>query len=532
MDHMTPLDAAFLHAEDEDPGVSLAISSIAVFAGPAPSYEEFATLLAGRLPLIPRYRQVVRQVPLDLGPPVWVDDATFDLSYHLRGTALPGPGGAEELSALMGRIMSARLDRKRPLWEYWMVEGLEGDRWALISKVHHCMVDGVSGTDLYGLVLDATLEPRAVAPDHWRPVPAPSSLALTAAALRDLAGTPLVQTRAMARALTDPRALAGRVRDVVRGLRALSAALVPARATSLTGPLSAHRRFVWTEWAVADVKAIRAVLGGTFNDVILSAVTGGFRELLLARGEEPGAHDVRTLVPVSIRGAGEEHTQGNRVSLMLPDLPVHVTDAVQRLAAVRAGLDGLKRSGEAEAVAALTDLAALEPFPLVAPQSRISSHLPQRSLITVATNVPGPRVQLYALGRPLEKIIPYVPIASTVRIGVSIFTYRGRITFGITGDYDTAPDLGVLATGIRAELAQLLDAAVGTEAADAAPKPAAPKQAAPKQAAPKQAAPKQAAPKQAAPKAERAPRRRAAPRPAASRTAMPLTATPRPSSPR
>jgi WS/DGAT/MGAT family acyltransferase len=192
MDRMTPLDAAFLQAEDEEPGVSLAICSVAVFEGPPPSTEEFAELLRGRLPLIPRYRQKARKVPFDLGPPVWVDDEHFDLGYHLRRTALPAPGRDAELAALVGRVMAARLDRSRPLWEYWLVEQLHRARWALISKVHHCMVDGVSGTDLYGVVLDPTPTPRPPAPDDWLPEPEPTSLGL---ATRALAGWRSIRSR-------------------------------------------------------------------------------------------------------------------------------------------------------------------------------------------------------------------------------------------------------------------------------------------------------------------------------------------------
>lgn len=459
LEHMTPLDAAFLQAEDEEPGVSLAIASIAVFDGPAPTRAEFAEMLAGRLPLIPRYRQKVRQVPADLGPPVWVDDQHFDLDYHLRHTAVPDPGGDTELATLMGRVMSSRLDRARPLWEYWLVEGLAKGRWALISKVHHCMVDGVSGTDMYRVVLDPSPEPRTATPDDWRPEPEPSGLRLAASALAGLALNPVGQVRLVAGALRHPVRLAGRVWETAAGLSALAGALWPAGQSSLSGPVSAHRRFTWARGTVADVRTVRRGLGGTFNDVVLAAIAGGFRTLLLARDETPLPHVVRTLVPVSVRAPGEEGIRDNRVSLMLASLPVDVADPVMRLAAVRADLDLLKDSKEAEAGAALTALAQQEPFPLPAELVRLAAHLPQRSIITVTTNVPGPREPLYALGRQLVEIVPYVPIASTLRTGVSIFTYRGQITFGITGDYDTAADITVLARGIEEAMAELVTAA-------------------------------------------------------------------------
>lgn len=454
MDRMTPLDALFLEAEDEEPGVSMAISSIAVFEGPAPTYAEFAELLTGRLPLIPRYRQKARQLPFDLGPPVWYDDENFELDYHLRHTALPAPGGDAELSALMARLMSARLNRDRPLWEYWLVEGLQDGRWALISKVHHCMVDGVSGTDLYTVVLDPTPERQPPAEDTWTPHPEPSAISLTAAAVGGLLLTPIRQLRLAAAGLWHSRTLAERTWSIGRGLMALSEALRPASRSSLSGSLSSSRRFAFGRAKVSQVKEIRRSLGGTFNDVVLAAVTGGFRALLLSRGENPGAHSVRALIPVNVRAPGEESIRDNRVSLMLARLPVQIEDPVERLSAVRAHLDELKAEHEIDAVALLTELAGQEPFPLLAPGYRLAARFPQRSVVTVVTNVPGPRRPLYALGRRLVEIIPYVPIGSTARIGVSILSYCDSVAFGVTGDFDEA-DVDVLVEGIENSLTEL-----------------------------------------------------------------------------
>ena len=459
MDRMSPLDAAFLQAEDEEPDVSLAICSVAVFEGPPPSTEDFAEMLRGRLPLIPRYRQKVRQIPFDLGPPVWVDDEHFDLGYHLRRTALPAPGRDAELSALIGRVMAGRLDRDRPLWEYWLVERLHGGRWALISKVHHCMVDGVSGTDLYGVVLDRTPNPRPPEPDGWSPGPEPSNLALATCGFAHLATRPVTLVRAATGALLRPRVLLDRVRDTTRGLAALSGALVPARRSSLNGPLSAARRFAVARGSVADVSAARKRYGGTFNDVVLTAVAGGFRRMLLESGEEATQRTVRALVPVSTRLAGQESIRDNRVSLMLADLRVDISDPVARLQATREHMEHLKAIHEAEAGAAVTGLAALGPFPLVATQVRLAAHLAQRSVVTTATNVPGPREPLYALGRRLLEMIPYVPIASTVRTGVAILTYCDRLAIGVTGDYESAPDVEILARGIEDELSALASTA-------------------------------------------------------------------------
>ncbi|WP_029432372.1 wax ester/triacylglycerol synthase family O-acyltransferase [Blastococcus sp. URHD0036] len=459
MDRMTPLDAAFLQGEDEEPGVSLAIASIAVFEGPAPAPGEVETALAGRLPLIPRYRQKVREVPFDLGPPVWIDDPEFDIGHHVRRTALPAPGGDEELALLMGRVMSARLDRRRPLWEYWLVEGLAHDRWALISKVHHCMVDGISGTDLYRVVFDPGPEPAPAVPDDWRPEPEPSQLRLSLSAAARLVRLPVDQTRALVAAAGQPAVLARQVLATVRGTAALATALLPSRRSSLSGPVSAHRRFAFARGSVADVATVRQALGGTFNDVVLAAVTAGYRALLLDRGERPGRHLVRTLVPVNVRAPGEESIRDNRVSLMLAELPVDVVDPGERLAAVRAEMTALKASHEADAGAALLRLAGVGPFPLVAAPVRIAARLPQRSVVTVTTDVPGPRQPLYALGRELVEIIPYVPIASRLRVGVSIFSYCGRLAFGVTGDDDSVADVWTLARGIEAGMAELVEAA-------------------------------------------------------------------------
>ncbi|WP_199522366.1 WS/DGAT/MGAT family O-acyltransferase [Geodermatophilus marinus] len=464
---MGPLDAAFLQGEDEEAGVSLAIASIAVFEGPAPAQREFAAMLAGRLPLIPRYRQRAVEVPFDLGPPVWVDDPDFDLGYHLRRTALPAPGGDAELATLMGRVMSGRLDRGRPLWEYWLVEGLAGDRWALISKIHHCMADGISGTDLYRVVLDDSPEPGPPVPDAWEPDPMPSRLRLAGAAAASMAALPVDQARALGGLLRRPGELARATRETARGLAGLAGALVPAARSSLTGPLSASRRFAFARGSVAQVGEVRHALGGTFNDVVLAAITSGFRHFLLRRGELPGPHAVRTLVPVSVRPPGAEGVRDNRVSLLLADLPVHLADPVERLAAVRAHLTELKARHEAEAGATVVAVAGHGVFPAVASPVRIAAHLRQRSVVTVTTNVPGPRRPLYALGRRCVEIVPYVPIASTLRTGVAVFSYCGAVTVGVTADAAAVPDVAVLAAGIEAGLDELVAAARATAPAEA-----------------------------------------------------------------
>ena len=469
MDRLNSLDARFVDAEDSNPHTSMAIASIAVFEGPVPSYEEFVAAIAGRLPLVPRYRQKLRTLPGRVGPPVWVEDPHFDLRYHVRQTALPAPGGDPELSRLMARVMAQRLDRERPLWEYWLVEGLEGDHWAVISKVHHCMVDGVSGTDLYRVVFDLTPEPSPPVADTRQAGSEPSDLRLVAAAALDRAMLPVREARGVASAFLRPGELVRHATDTVRGAARLATSLLPATASSLSGPIGNQRRYTWVRASLDDIRTVKGQFGGTVNDVVLAAITSGFRSLLVSRGEHPEPHMLRSLVPVSVRAPGEEGIYENRVSAILAYLPVDVPDPLDRLAAMREELAALKSSGEATAGEALTALLRYLPFPLASLVGRLAFAVPQRDIVTVTTNVPGPRQPLYGLGRRLVEILPYVPISTTVRTGISIFTYCDKVTFGITGDYDTTPDLEVLARGIEAGVAELVKAAEQARRAAAQP---------------------------------------------------------------
>jgi diacylglycerol O-acyltransferase len=459
MDRLNPLDALFIDAEDQDPHTSMAIALIAVFEGPAPSQEAFRAHLAGRLPLVPRYRQKLRTVPFRLGRPVWVEDPDFDLRYHARRTALPAPGGDEQLCELMGRVMSQRLDRDHPLWECWLVEGLTQGRWALISKIHHCMVDGISGTDLHRVIFDFTPEPAPPVADDRAVAAEPSGLQLAAAAALDMILMPLRGTAAVTSAITAaPGSALRQVTGTVRGAAKLVPSLWPAPGSSLSGNIGRQRRYALARASLDDVKAIKQQLGGTVNDVVLAATGGGFRALLLARDEEPQARMVPSLVPVSTRAAGEEDIYENRVSAVLANLPVHLADPVERLAAVQAELSALKESQEAVLGKELITLGGYSPFPVISQGVRLAFSLPQREIVTVTTNVPGPGRPLYVLGRRLEEIVPYVPIASTVRTGIAIFSYCGNLTFGITGDLATSPDLDVLARGIEHDMTELLRA--------------------------------------------------------------------------
>jgi WS/DGAT/MGAT family acyltransferase len=460
VDVMSVQDAAFLHIENGNNPMH--IGSVAVLEGPAPAYGDLVRLIARKLPLVPRYRQKVRFAPGGVGRPVWVDDPHFQILYHIRHTAVPPPGGRDELRNLAGRVFAQTLDRGKPLWELWMVEGLQDGRWAVISKVHHCMVDGVSATDLLTVMFDSTDAPE-LTPEasEWTPESEP--------------GTFTVAAHAMVRTVADPF---GRLRDVSGGLRVIAgprarlaegAALLRSlaewsrrSATSLNGPIGPHRRWSWAEAGLDDVATVRHGLGGTVNDVVLAAITAGFRSLLLRRGEDISNRVVRTLVPVSVRADSERGVYNNRVSGIFPGLPVSIADARERLAAIAAQLSMLKGSKQAVAGDVLVKLAGFAPPMLLSLGARLAARTPQRALQTVTTNVPGPQTPLYVVGRRMVYSYPYVPIMGSVRISVAIFSYCGRLFFGITGDYDTVTDIDVLRDGIEEGMRELVVAAGGT----------------------------------------------------------------------
>ncbi|HEX6422472.1 MAG TPA: wax ester/triacylglycerol synthase family O-acyltransferase [Acidimicrobiales bacterium] len=456
---MSPLDATFLHVEDAV--THMHIGSVLMFDGPAPAHDELLAAVVGKLPLLPRYRQVVRFVPLQLGRPVWADDEHFNVEYHVRHTALPAPGGDAELRRLVGRVMSQQLDRTKPLWELWMVEGLDEGRWAVLSKTHHCMVDGVSGTELVTVLLDMTPDTAPPAPEPWRPGAPPSSLGLAADALATLARSPYEQVRAARAATRVPRQAVAQLLELGRGVAAMSAVVRPGPVSSLNGPIGPHRRYAWASTTVDDIRQVRKAFGGTFNDVVLAAITAGFRQLLESRGERVD-RVVRTLVPVSVRGrdpggrAVGDGRYDNQVSAMIAELPVGVADPVDRLHAVSAQLADLKESRQALAGEALTSLSGFAPSMLLALGARIATKTAQRNVNTVTTNVPGPQLPLYLAGRRMLTAYPYVPLAAQCRIGVAIFSYDGQVNFGVTGDYDAVPDIDVLSRAIRQGMDELV----------------------------------------------------------------------------
>jgi WS/DGAT/MGAT family acyltransferase len=452
MDRMSPQDASFLHVENDVNHMHIA--SVAIFEGPAPSQAEIVSMVSSKLHLVPRYRQVVRFVPLDLERPVWVDDSHFNIRYHVRHTGLPAPGGDDQLRDLVGRVMAQQLDRAKPLWEMWIVDGLEDERWGLLSKTHHCMVDGVSGTDLLAVVMDAAPDSVREDPVPWRPEPMPTGAELLKTALRERLFSPREIVRGIRSAARAPGRILDSGRALLSGSRSL-ARVATENDVGLNGPIGPHRRWDWANTTLAEVKQIRSAMGGTVNDVVLAVISKGFRELLLARGQSVEGQVVRSLVPVSVRREGEKGTYNNRVSAMFAELPIGIEDPLKRLDAVRAQMENLKEKKQAVAAEVLTSLSGFAPSVLLALGGRVFARVNQRNVQTVTTNVPGPQQPMYAAGRRMLRAMPYVPLAGSVQIGIAIFSYAGELSFGVTGDYDAAPDIAVLCRGIEEGMDEL-----------------------------------------------------------------------------
>lgn len=453
MEQMSTLDAGFYFVEQEN--VPMHLGSLAVFHGPVPEPAELAALFAAKLPKVPRYRQVVRTTPLQMFRPYWVDDEHFDITRHVRQATVPAPGGKRQLRQLAAQIFAQPLDRSQPLWEGWLLDGLKGGRWAILSKVHHCVVDGVGGNDLMAAVFDVRPDARRPEPEPWLPEPEPTPVDLMVTGLHDAITGPMHRLAGLPGWLDRPLPSAADIADYGRGLRASARRLAVPSAATLNGPISPDRRWTWRTASMATVQAIRAGLGGTVNDVLLAAITSGFRDLLDARGELAGDLVVRSLVPVSVRSQDEQGMITNRISAVLANLPVTEPDPRQRLALLREQMDEMKHTAQQQGGVLLTGLAGLTLPVLLAYGAHAAFQIPQPLVQTVTTNVPGPPVPLYLLGRKLTRIYPYVPIGDNERISIAIMSYQRRLTFGITADYAAVPDLAVLATGIHRGVAEL-----------------------------------------------------------------------------
>ncbi len=467
MDELSPLDASFLYMERST--TAMHVGGMMTFeAVPAFDPDRFVELIGERLGSVPRYRQKVREVPGRLGSPVWVDDPDFDLAYHVRRAALPAPGTDEQLRELVGRLQSRQLDRSRPLWEIYLVEGLRGPgpagRFAVVSKTHHAMVDGLASIDIGAVLLDRTRTPRESPPDRWRPAPEPSSLALVADAVAGRLRRPWTALDIARRATADVSSAVTQVAVTAGSMFAAVRSAARGRGASpnpLNAPIGRQRRYATSAGDLDDYRAVRKAHGGTVNDVVLAVVAGGLRRWLVSRGEPvlPSA-TVRAMVPVSVRRRRDDGGLGNQVSAYLVDLPVGRPDPVARLQSVIEAMQAHKRSGQAIGATALVDLVGLTPPTLHSLGARLSSSLSSRVFNVVVTNVPGPQVPLYAMGAPMLDMYPVVPLAMGQAVSVGITSYHGGVFYGLNADRDAMADVDVLAASIGDSLAELRETAV------------------------------------------------------------------------
>jgi WS/DGAT/MGAT family acyltransferase len=453
-DRLTGLDASFLHLEDAS--AHMHVAGVMVFEGPPPPYDDLLEAFERRLPLVPRYRQRLAFVPLGQGRPKWVDDPHLNLRYHVRSTALPSPGSEEQLQDLAGRVFSQQLDRDKPLWEVWLVEGLEGDRFAMLSKTHHALVDGISGVDIISVLFDSSPEPLTpTAPgDRWLPRPLPSPSQLLGEALLERATIPTEVVRSIRAVFRGPRRILEAARDAAVGVGAMAwAGLNPAPSTPYNSPIGPHRRFTWMRANLRDIKAIKDSLGGTVNDVVLATVAGALGRHLRRRGQNTDGLELKAMVPVSVRQDLERGALGNKVAAMMAPLPVWCQEPVARLDIVREELKDLKSGGQAVGAQVLTDLSGFAPSTIMDQASRLMAR--QRFFNLVVTNVPGPQFPLYLLGRKMLDPFPMVPLAKNQALGVALLSYDGAINFGVVGDYDLMWDLDDFADDLRESLAEL-----------------------------------------------------------------------------
>lgn len=459
-DRLSAVDVSFL-THEEQAGTPTHIGWVLVIDGPAPAQDAFRAHVASRLHLVPRYRQRLVYPPLQAGRPRWVDDTAFDLDYHVRPTALPASGGMTELRALAGRIFSQRLDRTKPLWECWLVEGLtdaEGrDCFAVINKAHHALVDGISGVDISTVLFDLDPNPAKVDAPAWAPRPTPSEAMLVAEAARENLASTLGAGRAAIRAFTSPARVAAAGSQALRGIGQIARAFAsPAPASSLNVALGAHRHVDWIRFDLADFKAVKDRLGGTVNDVYLSVVSAGVGALLRSRGESVDGLELRGCVPVSLRTGDQRGALGNRIAECFAPLPVGERDPVARHARVVAAMAEVKASGQAMGAEAIAALQNFAPPALLAQASRINYST--RLFNFVCTNVPGPPVPLYLLGSEVRQV---GPVGMLVERNAAVFvlvSYNGHLELGVNADADAVPDLAVLMDGLRAAAQELIDA--------------------------------------------------------------------------
>jgi diacylglycerol O-acyltransferase / wax synthase len=466
---LTGLDASFLYLETRTSHMHVA-SAIVLDPSTAPggslSFREMKDYIGSRLHLAPPFRRRLVQIPFRLDHPMWIEDPHFDIDYHVRRAALPAPGGMAELAEFMGDFMSRPLDRNRPLWETWIVEGLDGGRIAMCNKTHHAAIDGVSGAELLAAILQVTPEQEAPAPQHeWRPEAEPSAVRLLAGAGLRVATRPWKAVGAAARILESAT-------GVVRTVRDHGVATPPppfaAPMTMLNGAIGPHRRVAFAEVGLPEAKAVKSALGGTVNDVVLAMLAGGLRTYFQVHGQ-PIDRPLVGMVPISTHAAPGGGADGNQVSAMLVGLPIHIGEAVGRLEAIRTGTAGAKEQHGAMGATTIQQLVELAPAGMSSLAARAytrlggaNRHRPIWNL--VVSNVPGPRIPLYCAGARMEAMYPIGPVHEMVGLNVTLFSYEDTVFVGLNGDRELVADIDVLAGHICEAFDELVTAAKATRA--------------------------------------------------------------------
>ncbi len=465
-DRLSPLDVSFLYLEE--PTTPMHVGSVAVFREPPEGFDldSLVRLISERIAFVPRYRQRIRGVPGRLGNPVWVDDGHFDISYHVRRSALPRPGNDAQLAELVARVQSRPLDRSRPLWEMYLVEGLSDARFAVISKTHHAMVDGLGAVDIGQVLLDPSPDLEDVPVDTWRPSAEPSWLELVAGAVSDTVRRPTAVVDTVRGGLTELTSTATRVLGAASGLlAAATSAARPAPVSPLNVDIGEHRRYATLDLDLDDHRRIRKAHDATVNDVVLATVAGALRAWLLTRGEKVDpASTVRALVPVSVQPevgpdgtASSTSLSGPRVASYLVDLPVGEPNPLVRLHQVSYRMQAHRETGHAVGAASLVDLAGFAPPTLHSLGARVASGLSKRWFNLVITNVPGPQQPLYAGAARMLASYPVIPLAKGQALSLGLTSYDGQLCYGLNADRDAMPDLDVLVQCLLDAFAELLD---------------------------------------------------------------------------
>jgi diacylglycerol O-acyltransferase len=459
-DRLTALDSTFLHLEDNSTA-HMHVASVMVFDGVAPTPQELVDHVVSRLHLVPRYRQRLAFVPYGQGRPVWTDDPHFNPRYHIRHTALPKPADESALKQLAGRLFSQRLDRSKPLWEIWLVERMAGERFALIAKTHHALVDGISGVDITTVLFDTAPDPvpSSRPPLPWTAKPLPGQAKLLGEALRERTTMPTEMARGARRLLRAPRRAATQVLDGLTSIGATTIAGVkaPAPDSPFNVDIGPHRRYTFLDADLDEFKAIKNSLGGTLNDVVLAAVSLALGRYLRRQGVDTDGLELKAMVPVSVRADSDRGALGNQVAAMWAPLPVGVENAAECLQQIARAMQDLKASGQAVGAQVLTNLAGFAPPTILSQAARLQAR--QRFFNLVVTNVPGPQFPLYVLGRRLRVLYPVVPLARRQALGIAVMSYDGHLGFGLLGDFDALPELDSIAVDLKRAIASLARAA-------------------------------------------------------------------------